>query len=43
MRLFRSGCRVGFGMTNLPIACALDPAELAARRDALLPGLAAHA
>lgn len=30
-------------MPQLPIACSLDPAELAARRDALLPGLAARA
>jgi hypothetical protein len=30
-------------MTDIPIACALDAAELAARRDGLLPGLAAHA
>ena len=30
-------------MTHLPIACALDPADLAARREALLPGLAVRA
>jgi hypothetical protein len=30
-------------MTGLPIACSLDSAELAARRQALLPGLVARA
>src|SRR5512146_1382973 len=30
-------------MSDLPIACMLDPAELNARRDTLLPGLAAQA
>jgi uncharacterized glyoxalase superfamily protein PhnB len=30
-------------MTNLPIACTLDPAELQGRREALLPDLAAQA
>ena len=29
--------------TPLPIACTLTPAELSADREALLPGLAAHA
>jgi hypothetical protein len=27
-------------MTNLPIACTLEPSSLAARRDTLLPGIA---
>ena len=30
-------------MTHLPIACALDPADLTTRRETLLPGLAAQA
>ena len=30
-------------MTTLPIACTLSPLELRAQRDALLPGLVAHA
>jgi hypothetical protein len=30
-------------MPDLPIACSLDPAELLARREGLLPGLAARA
>jgi len=30
-------------MTGLPIACALDPADLARRREALLPGLVSQA
>jgi hypothetical protein len=30
-------------MTDLPIACTLAPVELAARREGLLPGLAARA
>jgi hypothetical protein len=30
-------------MTDIPIACLLDAAELAARREGLLPGLAARA
>lgn len=30
-------------MDNFPIACALEPAEVEARRDALLPGLASQA
>ena len=30
-------------MTDLPIACTLDPISLKARRDTLLPGLAAAA
>jgi hypothetical protein len=30
-------------MADLPIACALDPAELEWRRDALLPGIVARA
>ena len=30
-------------MSDLPLACTLDTAELAARRDALLPGLIARA
>lgn len=30
-------------MPELPIACALDPAELAWRRDTLLPGVVARA
>ena len=29
--------------TTLPIACTLSPSELLAQREALLPGLAAHA
>jgi hypothetical protein len=30
-------------MTDLPIACTLDPVSLEARRDSLLPGLAREA
>jgi hypothetical protein len=30
-------------MADIPIACSLKPAELAARREGLLPGLAARA
>lgn len=30
-------------MSNLPIACTLSPLDLRAQRDALLPGLVAHA
>ena len=30
-------------MSDLPVACALTPADLAARRGGLLPGLAARA
>ena len=30
-------------MPDLPIACTLDPAELAGRRDTLLPGVVARA
>ena len=30
-------------MADIPIACTLNPAEMAARREGLLPGLAARA
>ena len=35
--------RAKIDITDLPIACTLAPAELAARREGLLPGLAARA
>jgi hypothetical protein len=35
--------RVSFGMPDLPIACRLNPFELFARRDTLLPGVIARA
>ena len=35
--------RLSFGMPDLPIACRLNPFELFARRDTLLPGVIARA
>jgi hypothetical protein len=34
---------LGFSMPDRPIACTLDPSELARHRDSLLPGLIARA